>query len=538
MRKNLRNWVFVLGIAGGVAGWALWDLYRESGPPEVVWGEPRVVAVESHYEPRAEMKPAMVVTPEAMDSVLADVAWPAGAVEGELLVTFGSDAELLEFIRKAREAGLEFDVEGVLRVVRLRGLDLEKARIARELAGNAVLSLNPYVLSPDVPALDPEGGNYIGFGGNALEWLGIPEDNANWGKGVKVAVLDTGLAEHPSLGHLQASVLSLLSDEAKKGGVGVHGTAVASLVAGNSDGVRGVAPGVDLLSIQVLDASGAGNGFDLARGIIAAVDAGANPIVMSLGTPAHSEVLLAAVNYALERGVITIASAGNEGAGQLLFPARYPGVISVGAVDATGRHLPFSNRGETLTVSAPGFGLTAASGQTGDFSFSGTSAAAPLVGGMVAEMLSQDPTLTVTGAISLLQRYSDDAGPPGQDGYYGAGTVNPKRLFQRKTLGIVNVAVTGHFIQGEEVSVTVQNRGTEPVGNVYLNIAISGGSETTSLGRLEVGDVASRAISLKPFFSAGATTVDISSRVFIPGIADAAPSDDTYFSRIRPNKED
>ncbi len=535
MKRYLANWTLFLLLAAGVAGWFVWDLYREGGTPvveAVPLRERSLVADEAVVWEAPRVLPEMA-EPEA--EVAVAVEWPEGAVEGELLLMFGSDEELREFLRQARREGWGIDVEPVLRTVRLRGLDSAGVRRLREIAGDAVPAFNPYVLSPDVPPMEEMGEGYEGFGEGVLDWLGIPKENADWGKGVKVAVLDTGLAEHPALAHLKVSELSLLTVDARRNGVGTHGTAVASLLAGDGAGIRGVAPGAEILSVQVLDANGVGSGFDLARGIVAAVDAGANPIVLSLGTPIHSDVLQAAVNYAMERGVIAVAAAGNEGAGQLLFPAGYPGVISVGAVDARGKYLPFSNRGTGLSISAPGFQMNAAAGADGTFLFSGTSGAAPLVGGMVAGLLSEEPHLTAAEVKEVLVRYSDDAGPPGQDGYYGEGRMNPRRILRRKEPDILDVAIADHFLGGgaiPEVTVTVQNLGTVPAGNVFLEISIDDRKQTTQLGQIAVNGIASKTVSLAPFFRADTEGVIVYSRVFIPGMKDDEPLNDWNRTRV------
>jgi len=142
-----------------------------------------------------------------------------------------------------------------------------------------------------------------------------------------------------------------------------HGTLVSGLIAagrGNGIGIAGAAAGlVRLMPVRVLDYSGHGNSITLAWGIYYAVLNGADVINLSLGQEHRwglSPTLQAAIDFALERGVVVVAAAGNTGAAELHWPAAYDPVLSVGAITLWGNRAHFSNYGQNLDLVAPGGG--------------------------------------------------------------------------------------------------------------------------------------------------------------------------------------
>jgi subtilisin family serine protease len=155
-----------------------------------------------------------------------------------------------------------------------------------------------------------------------------------------VAVVDTGVAaNHPDL-----AGRVLPGYDATGAGTGGaddngHGTAVAGIVAaktGNDEGIAGVASGVSILPVKVLDADGYGYDSDVAEGVRWAADHDADVINMSLSGLGSTTVLSDAVAYARSRGVVLVAAVGNFIGGALTYPASYPNVLSVGATDGSG----------------------------------------------------------------------------------------------------------------------------------------------------------------------------------------------------------
>jgi subtilisin family serine protease len=212
---------------------------------------------------------------------------------------------------------------------------------------------------------------------------------------VVVGVLDTGVdAEQPDLsGKLVAGYDYVNNDQDPSDDNG-HGTAVAGIVAANSDnhiGVAGYCWGCRLMPVKVLGADGTGFASGLAQGIVWATDHGARVLNLSLGGPVEDATLAAAAQYAWLHGVLVVAAAGNEGGPTPDYPAALPNVLSVGASDGNDRLYAFSNTG--ARVAAPGENSTTARGG-GYVSFLGTSSAAPVVSGIAALAFSLAPQAT------------------------------------------------------------------------------------------------------------------------------------------------
>ncbi|MEV4941819.1 type VII secretion-associated serine protease mycosin [Streptomyces zaomyceticus] len=268
------------------------------------------------------------------------------------------------------------------------------------------------------------------------------------GEGVTVAVLDTGVdAEHPDL---EGSVLTgrdLIGFGASRGdrAWARHGTAMAGIIAGHGhgpdggDGVLGIAPDARILPVRVIlegadksrDKARKTRGTALAEGIRWAADHGADVINMSLGDDsksAHPDAGEdAAVQYALSKGVSVVASAGNGGekGDHISYPAAYPGVIAVTAVDRYGTHASFSTRRWYATVSAPGVDIAIADPDRRYYEGWGTSAAAAFASGAVALVRSAHPDLTPAQVKRLLIDTARNRPKGGRSDAKGYGTVDP-----------------------------------------------------------------------------------------------------------------
>jgi len=209
---------------------------------------------------------------------------------------------------------------------------------------------------------------------------------------VVVAILDTGIdPTQPDLrGKLVAGYDYVNNDQDPSDDNG-HGTAVAGVVAANSDngiGVAGYCWACRLMPVKVLGADGTGFASGLAQGIIWATDHGARVINASLGSPVDDLTLAAAAQYAWGHGVLVVAAAGNESSLTPDYPAALANVLSVSASDQSDRLYGFSNSG--ASVAAPGENSTTGLG-TSYVSFLGTSSAAPVVSGIAALAFSLVP---------------------------------------------------------------------------------------------------------------------------------------------------
>jgi serine protease len=185
------------------------------------------------------------------------------------------------------------------------------------------------------------------------------------GEGTTVAVLDTGVSVNTD------GIARLLADQCRDfvnqtacvPDAQGHGTHVAGTIAQKNDngiGVTGLAPGVSILPIRVLDDNGMGRSIDIAAGIVYAVDQGADVINLSLGGYIESEARYQAIQYALDNDVTVVASTGNQGfTHTITFPAAYEGVIAVGAVNMAGEVTGYSNKHQKIPVIlAPGGDLS------------------------------------------------------------------------------------------------------------------------------------------------------------------------------------
>ena len=277
---------------------------------------------------------------------------------------------------------------------------------------------------------------------------------------VEVAVIDSGVdVDHPDLvgnivwgvAVLNGRISSRFSD------LNGHGTHVAGTVAAvdNEIGVVGVSHSVELYIVKALGASGLGSWSDLiiaidlaVRGPDGVVDADGDGVIvgdpeddapevisMSLGGSSPPPELYDVIRAAYSYGVVLVAAAGNEGASSPIYPAAYPEVIAVGAVDSSGSVPSWSNRNPELV--APGVDILSTYPDDSYEVLSGTSMATPHVSGVVAliqaaRLASGLPVLppggesdtgldTVRGVLHATAR---DAGVEGYDELYGYGIVD------------------------------------------------------------------------------------------------------------------
>ncbi|MCX5608899.1 type VII secretion-associated serine protease mycosin [Streptomyces sp. NBC_00047] len=271
------------------------------------------------------------------------------------------------------------------------------------------------------------------------------------GDGVTVAVLDTGVDDsHPDLAGRVLEGHDLIGMGAGRGdrAWARHGTAMASIIAGHGhgsgQGVLGIAPQAKILPIRVILEEGDpgraqardSKGGALADGIRWAADHGADVINLSLGDDSDSAHHEAgedeAVQYALTKGVVVVASAGNggESGDRVSYPAAYPGVIAVTAVDRRGKKAKFSTRNWYATVSAPGVDVVIADPDRSYYEGWGTSAAAAFVSGAAALVKAAHPDLSPAQIKKLLEDTASDSPAGGRDDARGHGMVDPAAALQ------------------------------------------------------------------------------------------------------------
>ncbi|HEY8547469.1 MAG TPA: S8 family serine peptidase, partial [Acidimicrobiales bacterium] len=363
-------------IAGGVC---LLLLALAAVPADLAHGSDLAAAAAPTAAAAGDTTPASV----------ADTAAAAPTAPGVLVVDSGDAgpdgvAEALADVPRARVDDL--GVDDYVRVTVPRDHVAEAARVLR--ADGDIGSVEPDPIASAV-AFRPTDPQY------ASQWsagrIGLPSawDVTLGAPSIVVAVLDTGVdTSHPELRGATVPGLNLVSSGPPVDRHG-HGTEVAGVIAarlGNGVGGVGVCPRCSVMPVKVLDDDGHGPLSVIAAGIVAAADRGAHVINLSLGSFQSSSLLEAAVAHARARWAVVVAAAGNYGqvgGGQRpLYPAAYPGVISVAASDADDRIYPWSSTGSWVAVAAPGCTVTAtvlaAAGLV-----CGTSVAAPVVSGVL-----------------------------------------------------------------------------------------------------------------------------------------------------------
>lgn len=195
-----------------------------------------------------------------------------------------------------------------------------------------------------------------------------------------------------------------------------HGTMTAGILGAtgnNGVGIAGVNWQTKILPLQALDDYEYGTSYTVGQAVYYAADQGANVVSISLGTSADDPYLREAILYALERDVIVVAAAGNDGCNCISYPANYPEVVAVGASNPSNQVASFSSFGNELDITAPGQSMTTsywtkANGVSAYASnVAGTSFSTPFVAGLLGLMRSHQPDATWDELTGILFENSD-----------------------------------------------------------------------------------------------------------------------------------
>lgn len=362
-----------------------------------------------------------------------------------------------------------------------------------------------YAYQWNLSSPDPNAGSIRVEGAWAVNPGGTPS--------VSVAVIDTGIAYENYLSFCRAPDLAgasfvpgwdFVSGDAHPNDDDSHGTHVAGTIAqttNNALGVAGIAYGVSLMPVKVLDATGSGTISAIANGIRWATDHGADVINLSLGTSASPIFLTAlqdAVQYAAANGVVLVAASGNAAAATPMYPAAYPEVIAVGATKYDTSLASYSNRGNELC--APG-GTSTGEDMNGDgqpdmilqntfdpntgnacamgyWLFAGTSMASPHVAAVAALLLSEDPTLTAAQVRQVLR----DTADADVDVACGYGLLDAEAALaavaagdRPPTVSLVQPA-NGAVVQGSLTVRISASDADDPAGSLGVEWALDGGA--------------------------------------------------------------
>lgn len=349
--------------------------------------------------------------------------WPA--VRGEVVAVDLS----AEGRRRALAAGFT-----VLREERLTALDMTTAVLTPPRG----LSLRRAV--ERLRELDPEGSyafNHVHAPAGELAGArGAPGSTVfpapQGGRG-RMGLIDTGVDErHPAV----AGAHVVQRGFAGPAHAAPHGTAVASLMVGRAGAFEGAAPGGALYAADVYGGSPAGGSSTGLAQALAWMAENEVPVVnVSLVGPRNA-VVEAAVRRASGRGMLIVAAVGNDGpSAPPLYPAAYADVVGVTAVNGRGRVLPESGRGPQVDFAAPGADMAAAGPGQGYVNVRGSSFAAPLVAGLLAERLRSPDRSGAEAALTGVARTATDAGERGPDPVYGRGLVATDRRVEPRAVG-------------------------------------------------------------------------------------------------------
>lgn len=353
---------------------------------------------------------------------------PAGepVVRGELTVTLSptltATAAGAALLDAARADGFT-----LLREQVLDGLDLRVVvlRPPRGLSTAAALE-RLRALAPDA-VIDF---NHVYTGSGAADGAAAPASTpppaaATGSPGVRVGLIDGAVdAAHPAFRGADLRVRACSKPTVPS----AHGTAVASLLVGRDTRFRGVLPGATLYAASVHCGDAAGPGGDGAVDAIAVALAWMArervPVVnVSLVGPAN-RTLEQVVRAFVAKGHVLVAAVGNDGpAAPPLYPAAYPQVVGVTAVDTRQRAIAEALRGPQVMFAAPGADVAVAAGARGYGAARGTSFAAPVVAGLIAQRLREPDALEAARVLEELAHLALDLGSPGRDPVFGHGLI-------------------------------------------------------------------------------------------------------------------
>ncbi len=497
--KSRTRTLLVLAILCGLLGWWLGREMQPAAPAEKTAALP---APSPRHRPLPSKRPVVPLMQEAAADQFPDgttIEVFAASHPDQIILRFPSDETYISFITAVRASNVRL----IGRLDRLRAMRLSFDHFTdldALLNDENVTHYTSLPHFPEPPAAAMVQKGLLGFADQAPFWLGANVDRSRWGSGVRIAVVDSGVVEHPGLPKI-SEFIDVTSESGNPVPPSNHGTAVASIISGTNPQAPGIAPAATLISIRVIDSTLRADAFSVAAGLLAAVDHQAHLMNLSLGSNEDNPLIREAVQFAQQNGLLIIAASGNSARSQAAYPAAYPGVISVGAVDGRGTQVEFSNYADSLSITAPGYAVNAAAPGGTYIRMSGTSASAPFVTGAIAATMSTSlTTLTPQQAADIVMSHTNEAGIPGPDSQYGFGILNIGRIMNRNVPGLVDVALTHQEYSAatSQLSVTFQNRGTKPLVNVLLEATAPGGTNRLNINSIAPGAVQTVSLPIAP----------------------------------------
>jgi subtilisin len=257
------------------------------------------------------------------------------------------------------------------------------------------------------------------------------EWNETRGEGINIAILDTGIDyTHVDLKDcVKGGVNFTTEDRSDYMDRCGHGTFCSGIIAAaeNGTGLIGIAPNSNLYAVKVLNDKGQGSINWLIQGVNWCIENNIDIISMSLGFTQDTPEMRNIISKAYDKGIIMIAAVGNDNREtEVEYPARYPEVIGVTAVDNCDELGNFCTTGSKVEVSAPGVNITSTYLNNLYAIGSGTSFAAPHITGAIALIQSGSlkhfkQKLNFIEVKAFLDMHVQDLGEPGKDNKYGYG---------------------------------------------------------------------------------------------------------------------
>lgn len=413
---------------------------------------------------------ALVAVVFLLGAVGAQAAPAAKFAADELLVQIkvGGNKGLIDLDLKAQGAS-EIDEIAQIRVKRIKVPAQARDRVKAALAKNphiAFVEENHFAEPTAVPNDSSYGSQWH------LPKIQAPQgwDITTGAASFPIAIIDSGVdADHPDLASKLMTGRNFLDGSVNTDDTHGHGTSVAGAAAAasnNGTGISGVSWGSPIMPLQVFNSTTSALYSTIASAITWATDNGAKVINISMAGSTSSLTMENAINYAWNKGVIVVASAGNSSTSAPYYPAACKNVVSVSATTSGDLKASWSNFGATVDVSAPGVSIYTTTKGGGYGSVSGTSISAPITAGLVALIWSANPTLTNAEVVDILLQNSDDLGVAGFDETFAHGRINAF-----KSVSVAKSFAPQPDLTAPTATITSPGNSATVSGSVFFNVA-------------------------------------------------------------------
>lgn len=266
------------------------------------------------------------------------------------------------------------------------------------------------------------------------------------GKGMIVAVLDTGTTTHADLNGAVVQTIDIVKETTAA--FNGHGLMVDGIIAArdNERGILGIAPQCSIIHIKVMGENGSGKMIWIEEGLKEVIRLKPDVVNMSLGSSSYTPTIQKLIEEVFALGIHIICAAGNDGReNSVSYPAKFPQCVAVGAVNEAGRVSAFSSQGWEIDIAAPGEKILGLGPNDSYVRASGTSFAAPACSGIYALMKEAGVALNH----ELVKQTAIDIEQVGPDPLSGHGLINPLGILEgKKTTNLIK-AIEAHRLLGE-----------------------------------------------------------------------------------------